>query len=111
MFSQPPRNVILNESHCFDYRLSFHGHCSRSICAVGVVEERIDLLESRYKTKRDEPLSRIYRGIDGWEESVSVLKGIEVGCRAAAVGGKAANKSCPRKRITRESRTPRREIW
>lgn len=58
MFSQPPRNVILNESHRFDYRPSLDGHCSGSIsCADGVAEKRIDLSESRYKTKRDEPLS------------------------------------------------------
>lgn len=46
------------------------------------------------------------------QENVPVLK--DIGCRAAAAtaaatgGEKAANKLCPRKRITRESRTPRR---
>jgi len=45
------------------------------------------------------------------QENALVLK--DIGCRAAvaAAGEKTANKLCPRKRITRESRTPGREIW
>jgi len=50
------------------------------------------------------------------EQASERFKRADVGCRTAAAAAaaaaaveKAANKSCPRKRITRESRTPRRE--
>lgn len=77
------------------------------------VERQNGPLESHYKTERDEPLSRIYRGIDErgrWGVATSVLKN-RVAAADAAGGEKAANKSRLRKRITRESRTARREIW
>jgi len=55
-------------------------------------------------------LEFIVKSMDG-KESERPFKRTDVGCRATAAGEKAANKSCPRKRITRESRTSKREIW
>lgn len=123
------RNVILNGFLRISPNLlpSLRPHPVRPIStqSTDVVPGRTGLrkrewrpTESRYKTERDEPLSRIYRGDrrigrraserTSAERARVRFKRADVGCRTAA-GEKAANKSCPRKRITRESRTPRRE--
>lgn len=111
MFSQSRRNVILNESPFAATVRSLDGHCPGSIWyANGVAQERMDRWN---RVIRRSAMSRYLEFIEDLtdrQENAPVLK--DVGCRAAAGGGeKAANKLCPRKRITRESRTTGREIW